>query len=242
MPGSPPEPRFAAASIADLDEPVRRYLTHAIREGAPSTAAVTLEMAGRVKVGAWLPFTAREECDGRSFRWRARVGWGRLAPLLVVDRYVAGAGATEGRLFERARLFHAAGEDTTRSAAGRAALEAIWAPAALLPHTGVAWRAESDTHIVAAWDVPPERPEVHLRIDGEGAVHSASALRWGNAGQKAFGYIPCGCDVRAERRFGDLVVPSAVTVGWWFGTPRHAPFFTAEIRSLRRADWSGAPD
>jgi hypothetical protein len=213
---------------------VRRYLAHAIGEGAPLTAGVTLEMSGRVKVGAWLPFTAREECDGRSFRWRARVGWGPLAPLRVVDRYASGAGATEGRLFGRTRPFHAAGEDTTRPAAGRAALEAIWAPAALLPHTRVAWRAESDTHIVAAWDVPPERSEVHLRIDGDGAVRSASVLRWGNAGQKAFGYIPCGCDVRAERRFGDLVVPSAVTVGWWFGTPRHAPFFAAEIRSLRR--------
>jgi hypothetical protein len=231
----PPAPRFAAASIAGLDQPVRRYFGRAIREGAPLTAGVVLEMAGSVRVGAWLPFTAREECDGRSFRWRARVGWGPLAPLLVVDRYAAGAGASEGRLFGRARLFHAAGEGTTRSAAGRAALEAVWAPAALLPHTGVAWRAESDTHIVAAWDVPPERPEVHLRIDGDGAVRSASALRWANAGQDAFGYIPCGCEVRAERRFGDLVVPSAVTVAWWFGTPRHAPFFTTEIRALRRA-------
>jgi hypothetical protein len=230
-----PAPRFSAASVVGLDEPVRRYFMHAIREGAPLSPGVEVEMAGRVKVGLWLPFTAREECDGRSFRWWARVGWGPLAPLQVIDHYVAGAGATEARLFGRARLFHAEGADTTRSAAGRAALEAIWAPAALLAHTGVAWRAESDTHIVAAWDVPPERPEVHLRIDDAGAMRSASALRWGNAGQDGFGYIPCGCEVRAERRFGDLVVPSAVTVGWWFGTPRHAPFFTAEVRDLRRA-------
>jgi hypothetical protein len=96
----------------------------------------------------------------------------------------------------------------------------------------VRWRADSDDEIVASFDVPPERPEVHLRIDALGAVQSASALRWGDAGQDAFGYIPCGCDVHAERRFGDVVVPSEVTVGWRFGTPRWAPFFRASIRSL----------
>jgi hypothetical protein len=70
-----------------------------------------------------------------------------------------------------------------------------------------------------------------VHIDDDGKVLSASALRWGNAGEAAYGYIPCGCRVHAERRFTD-VVPSEVTVGWWFGTPRWAPFFEASIRSL----------
>jgi hypothetical protein len=204
-----------------LDEPVRRYLEHALAD--PRVAAATrLTMRGRVKAGAWLPFAAVEELDGRSFEWRARVG-----PLTVVDRFSGGAGSTEGRLFGRMRLFGAADADTARSAAGRAALEAIWAPAALLPEHGAAWRAESDDHIVVSLDVPPERPEVDLRIDADGAVRSASAMRWNKDG-----YIPCGCEVRAERRFGDVVVPSAVTVGWWFGTPRWAPFFEATVVSL----------
>ena len=42
---------------------------------------------------------------------------------------------------------------------------------------GVTWRAASDDLIVASFDVPPERPEVALRIDGEGALVSASSLR-----------------------------------------------------------------
>jgi hypothetical protein len=108
----------------------------------------------------------------------------------------------------------------------------VYTPASLLPQRGVTWRAVSDDEIVASWDVPPERPELHLRIDGRGAVRSYHALRWGNSGQDEFGYIPCGCDVGAEGRFGDLVVPGSVAGGWWFGTPRCAPFFTAEIRDL----------
>jgi hypothetical protein len=69
--------------------------------------------------------------------------------------------------------------------------------------------------------VPPERPEVRARIDEHGAIQTVSALRWGNAGEKIFQYIPFGGDVHAERRFGDLVLPSSLSVGWWFDTPRY---------------------
>jgi hypothetical protein len=45
------------------------------------------------------------------------------------------------------------------------------------------------------------------------------------------GYIPCGGEVEAEQRFGDFAIASRVTVGWWFATPRWAPFFKADILS-----------
>jgi hypothetical protein len=96
----------------------------------------------------------------------------------------------------------------------------------------VTWRAETDGVIVARFDLPPERPEVRVHIDGHGAMRAVSALRWGNVGEKAFGYIPFGGEVHAERRFGDLVIPSSLSVGWWFDTPRYAPFFRAQISSL----------
>jgi hypothetical protein len=224
--------RFTACLLTGLDEPVRRYLSHAIRDGAELGAGVRLKMAGRIKVGLWLSFSARQECDARSFTWRARVGLGPLTALAVVDRFAQGAGSMDGRLLGRIKLFHADDEDTTRSAAGRAALEAVFTPASLLPQRGVNWRVESESEIVATWDVPPERPELHLRIDDQGALRSYRALRWGNVNQKEFGYIPCGCEVEAERRFGDLVVPSSITGAWWFGTQRQTPFYRAEIRGL----------
>jgi hypothetical protein len=45
------------------------------------------------------------------------------------------------------------------------------------------------------------------------------------------GYIRCGGEVEAEQRFGDLVIASRLTVGWWFETARWAPFFKAHILS-----------
>jgi hypothetical protein len=216
--------------MSDLDEPVQRFFNHAIRAGTALHGGMRLTMTGRIKVGTWLPFTAEQTADGRSFAWRARVGWGPITPLRVLDRYADSAGTTEGRLLGRFMLFHANDLDTTRSSAVRAALESfVFAPHSVLPDSGVAWRAETEDVIVARFDLPPEHPEVRARIDEQGAIRTIRALRWGNAGEKTFQYIPFGGEVHAERRFGDLVLPSSLTVGWWFDTPRYAPFFKAHI-------------
>jgi hypothetical protein len=54
-------------------------------------------------------------------------------------------------------------------------------------------------------------------------------MRWGDVGRPGFGYIPFGGEIHAERRFGSVVLPSRVSVGWWYGTPRYQPFFEATI-------------
>ena len=86
----------------------------------------------------------------------------------------------------------------------------------------------ADRNTVVRFDLPPERPEVHARIDERGALVSVRALRWGNPGRQPFGYLPFGCEVLAERSFGALTIPSRLSVGWWFATPRYAPFFKAD--------------
>ncbi|HEX2300587.1 MAG TPA: DUF6544 family protein [Pseudonocardiaceae bacterium] len=223
---------FIPDMLTGLDEPVRRYFSHAIREGAP-LGGVRLVMHGRIKAGIWLPFTAVEQCDGRSFVWRARVGWKAFAPLAVTDRFADGIGGTQIRLGNRVTLAQARDEDTARSAAGRAALESVvFAPTRVLPVQGVSWHAEQPEVIVADFALFPERPQVRVRLDEHGAVREVWAQRWGPLARRRFGYLPCGGVIHAERCFGDLVVPSKITVGWWFGTDRFTPFFRAEIDHL----------
>jgi hypothetical protein len=222
--------RFRPASLAILEEPVRRYFTHAVCDGAPLAARIQLTMVGRIKLGpVWLTFTAQQEFDGHEFAWKARAGLGPFKLLHVVDQYSTGAGSIDGRIFGRFSFLHADDENTTRAAAARGAVESIWVPASLLPDEGVTWRVENRNLIVSSFDVPPERPEVRLLIDDVGAVRSVSVMRWGNVDQDDYGYIPFGGHVSADRRFGDFVLPSRVSVGWWFGTRRFAPFFQAEI-------------
>jgi hypothetical protein len=64
-------------------------------------------------------------------------------------------------------------------------------------------------------------------------------MRWGRLPRGGYGYRSCGCDVLVERRFGDLVVPSEVTVAWdW---PGAAPFFRARVSDLAAATTSWPP-
>jgi hypothetical protein len=67
------------------------------------------------------------------------------------------------------------------------------------------------------------------RIDGDGRVLTSSLMRWDNGQHGRHGYIPCGGTILEDRRFGDLTIPSRVSIGWWYGTPRYKPFFEATI-------------
>jgi hypothetical protein len=222
--------RFDASVLSSCDEPVRRYFTHAIDHGAPLEPRMTLRMKGRIKLGLWLPFAAQQDCDGSSFLWRAQVPR-HVRFLTVTDSYAAGRACIDGRLLGALRMFHSDDQNIVRSAAARAATEGILAPIGILPSPTCIWHAESDNEIIVDLVLPPERPALHLTIDNDGAVRSVNLQRWGNAGGKAFGYIPFGGDVLAEKRFGDFVLPAHLRVGWWHGSERFNPFFDAEIIS-----------
>jgi hypothetical protein len=227
--------RFDAAVLARLDEPVRRYFTHALTDDAPLARSARLRLGGTIKVGVWLRFDSVWEGDGRSFSWRAICGPGPLRPLRVHDQFAAGVGLMDIRLrpplrrLPALKLLHVENEDAARSGAGRAALEALWVPGVLLPGRGVEWHAEADNLIVATWDVPPERPELHISIGPDGAVTCYRAQRWRD---RKSGYVPFGADVHAERTVAGATIPSRITAGWGHGTPSWAPFFEGEIDAV----------
>lgn len=235
-----PRTHFDPTSLAAVDEPVQRYFAHAIDSGAALDGGVRLKMAGRIKVGLWMSFVAEQEVVAHAFSWRAHAGLGPFKPLHVVDRFRDGSGSTDGRLLNRLTFMHADDENVARAGAARAAVESIWLPASLLPERGVEWRAEDSNLIVANLDVPPERPELRLSIDDAGAVRRVQVMRWGDVGREDFGYIPFGAYINEERRFGDVVLPSKVSVGWWFGTPRFSPFFEATVLGAERLDQAEA--
>jgi hypothetical protein len=231
--------RFDAAVPPGLDEPVRRYFTHALTDGAPLARRARLRLGGTIKVGVWLRFASVWEGDARGFAWRATCGPGPLRPLRVHDQFADGVGFMDIRLrpplrrLPALKLLHVENDDAARSGAGRAALEALWVPGALLPDRGVEWRAESDDVIVATWDVPPERPELHISIGPEGAVTSYRAQRWSDSKS---GYVPFGAEVHVERTFGGATIPSRITAGWGHGTPSWAPFFRGEVVAVEPID------
>src|SRR5512135_1367402 len=121
---------FDPAMTTGLPEPARRWLSHAIAPGTPLWSSVELTMHGRIKLGRWRPFTARQVLSPPGgYTWAATA---RLAGLPVTgyDRLSCGAGEMRWRLLRLIPVLTAAGPDITRSAYGRMAGEIALIPTA----------------------------------------------------------------------------------------------------------------
>jgi hypothetical protein len=163
---------FGGAELEGLPAPARRHLAQAIAPGTPLAVSARLRMRGRIRVGRWLPFRAREVLSPHhGFVWAARAA----GVIAGSDRYVDGAGGMDWKLAGLATVAHAEGADTSRSAAGRAAAEGMWAPTALLPRFGVRWSAEGPGEVRASWRIGEV---TGYRTFGGVAIPSAGRVGW----------------------------------------------------------------
>lgn len=224
---------FGDGEVAGLPDPVVRYLRAAIAPGAPLVRAADLDMRGRLRLdGRWLRLRAHEVlAPHEGFVWRARVA----GVIAGSDRYVGGRGQMAWRLLGLARVAHAEGEDVARSAAGRAAGEAVWVPTSLLPRFGVRWDVTSEHDLHARLKIDGIDVTLHLRTDADDRVEWVRFDRWGDPDETGeWGMHPFGFQVTETRRFGPFSIPAAGSAGWFHGTDRWADsrFFECDITSL----------
>jgi hypothetical protein len=190
-------------------------------------------MRGRIKMGRWWPFGAREVLSPHDgFVWWARAG----GVITGSDRYEDGAGVMDWKLAGLIKVVHAAGADVARSGAGRAGGEAMWVPTALLPRFGVEWSAQDDWNVTARFHVGTTPLVVNLRLDDEGRIESLVFDRWGDPdNSETWGWHPFGGEITGYRTFGTVNVPSDGRFGWFYGTDRwpDGEFFRYRITDLR---------
>jgi TusA-related sulfurtransferase len=224
---------FTEAELEGLPGPVRRHLAAAIAPGTPLVTSARLRMRGRIKVGRWLPFHAEETLDPHhGFTWTARAS----GLISGYDRYAGGQGQMRWKLLGVLPLMRADGPDVSRSAAGRAAAEAIWVPTALLPRFGVDWAAADERHVSARYRIDAVEVEVRYQLDAAGHVRSVVFDRWGDPdGTGVWGLHPFRGEITAYATFDGLSIPSAGNFGWFFGTDRwsQGEFFRYRITELR---------
>ena len=225
-----PADLFRQTYVADVPEPARRYLEHAIRPGTPLASAVRLRMRGSIKLGRWVRFEAEQVIHAdRGFMWAARVPFLKSPLIRGFDRLVDGAGEMRWKLFGIVPIMSASGPDVTRSAVGRMEAEAIWLPARLV-QDDVRWTARDEHHAVATFR--DSHNSLDFGIDDHGRLTSVMLQRWGNPDGGAFRLVDFGGRIEAERTFDGYTIPSRVRVGWYFGTPRfetEGEFFRATI-------------
>lgn len=226
---------FAADAAAGLPEPARRYLTAAIAPGTPLVRAASITMHGEIKLGPrWLHFDGEELlAPHQGFCWTARTRVG----ISGSDHYAEGKGAMDWRWLGIVPVMRADGPDVSRSAAGRAAGEAVWLPTALLPQAGTEWEDRSgDARAAARIDTDGHEIVLELTVDDHGRPRSVSFDRWGDPDDTGtFAMHRFGMDITDHGTFGGLTIPTAGVAGWHHGSDQwpSAAFFRYELTDVR---------
>ena len=230
-------PRYDPAMVADLPEIAQRYFARAIEPGTPLHRVVRLEMTGSfIMNGNAMPMTARQILapPAQGFVWQADIGAG-LMRFGGSDGYRRADGGEESwtkfwlhGLIPLARI--GGTRDHARAAATRVMMEAIWAPATLLPQSGAEWtQTGPDSAEVRFADTPGLEP-MRITFDAEGTPLEVVALRWTDANpDKVYRLQPFGGRLLETGRHGGFLIPTRVEMGNMFGTPDYAPFFLATI-------------
>lgn len=233
-----PQP-YDPTMVADLPEIAQRYFARAIEPGTPLHRMVRLEMEGSfIMNGNPMPMTARQILapPAQGFVWQADVGAG-LMRFGGSDGYHLAGGTEESwtkfwlrGLIPLARI--GGTEDHARAAATRVMMEAIWAPATLLPQFGAEWMQTGlDSAEIRFADTPGLEP-IQITFDAEGMPLQVVALRWTDANpDKTYRLQPFGGRILEMGRHGGFLIPTRVEMGNLFGTPDYAPFFLATITS-----------
>ena len=222
---------FDPSSLDSLPDPARRFLLRAMAPGTRLATSVEFGMIGEIWLdpdGDPLALTAEQILTPpRGFIWQAAAGRGALR-ITGFDRYGRGAGEMRWSLWGLLPVMRARGEDVTRSAAGRLAMEAVLLPSSLVPGTGVRWEEVDD--FSAAFHVAVDGEEVRtlLEVDADGRPVRVSAMRWSEAAGP--GYDRFVVEMSGEMEADGYRIPVHLEAGWRLGDPDEFRFFQATLQ------------
>ncbi len=233
----PATDRFDQSLITDLPEIAQRYFTHAIAAGTPLATTVEITMQGTFRLGSPgkvqdYAMQARQILSPPGdFVWIARMNRGVIR-FSGSDGLSNGHGWTRFWMFRALPLVQASGtEDIDRAAAARPALEAIWAPASLLPANGATWLQTGPDTARITYAGTAANP-IDMTLAPDGRVTQVVTERWSDVNPaKTFRLQPFGGTLTAEATFSGFTVPTAMLVGNNFGTTDFDGFFSATITS-----------
>jgi hypothetical protein len=206
-------------SETELPALVRRYLERVLPPEAGIPRQVRVMQVGEMRQkpgGRWLRFSAVEEfaVEEVGFAWRARFPIAPLVSLRVVDRYAAGEGQLDARLFGLVPLMRAQGQDVARGEALRYLAELPWVPQAMLANRQLEWR-ELDTETVeVATRVGSAREALRLQFDAAGDIIGTRADERPRAEDKQIVPRPWVGGYGDYGIVGGIRVPTRAEVRW----------------------------
>ena len=213
-----------------------RYLTHAIRPGAPLAGHAEITFHGSVRMrprAPWLSFRGRETIEvARAYHVIARAHLGPI-PVTTQDWYENGDTSARILLFGVIPVMTRHGSDAARSACGRLVVESTWLPSTFVPERGAQW-FESGGRLRLTMPIDNEDVQVTMRLESEGQLRELTLQRWSDLTDDGrYAWIPFASYTEAERTFGDYTVPTQLRASWWAGTDREFEFFRTVVDDIQ---------
>ena len=213
--------------LADLPDPVRRYLRYTGVVGKPFPGTIRLRQKGRMRPGPgqpWLPLDAEEHYSVQppGFVW---AGTARLGPLPVArarDMYADGAGRMLVKVASLWPVVDASGEQMDQAEMMRYLSEMIWFPAAFLADN-ISFEPVDDSSARVTLTDHGRTVTATMVFDQQGRLTGFVARRYRTAGRQQPGYVVHpGHRLRRVRR-----APAARPRQGDLQAPRRGPWSTS---------------
>jgi hypothetical protein len=165
------------SALQQLPPPVARYFRFALTDGQPMIRKARFRQSGVLRTATtsetWLSFTADHLIvpPAPGFLWNARVVLPVAMHIRVLDGYVAGAGSGRVSFLSAFAVSTESGlPELDAGALHRYLAEAVWAPTALLPQSGVAWSPIDERSALATLSDRGTTVSLEFRFGDDGAV------------------------------------------------------------------------
>jgi hypothetical protein len=236
-----PGAAFDPSMLNGLVEPARRYFKYVIGEAAPIRTVAVIRMSGELGLGTkdkpnYGPMQAEQIlAPPHGLVWKLDAGRG-FKRITGSDGFDGETSWVRFWLLDTFPVVRAGGtSDHARAAFGRVVAEAVfWAPAALLPNSGVTWEAIGADAARATVTHGGMTQTVDVTVADDGRPTMVVIPRWSDANpEKSYRLQPFGGYLSEFRDFDGYRLPTRVEGGNFIGTEQYFPFYKARIEELR---------
>jgi hypothetical protein len=221
------------AHLANLPEPVRRYLLLAGVVGRKNIRTVHLRQKGLFRLkpeGKWLPFAAEQwfGTEAPEFLWAARIRFLPFLNIVATDRFTGGHGRLVAQLFSF-KMADAAGPEVDHGELLRYLAEIVWFPTAWIsPH--IDWEGVDAKTAKATLNLPGISASMLLHFDEFGRLATFSTQRYMTEGGR-FLLRDWGGQCGDYQRVDGLLIPMKASVMWRLATGDFE-YFRGEITEI----------
>jgi hypothetical protein len=204
--------------IADLPDPVQRWLRYSDVIGREYPHTVRLKQEGEIRLEpdqAWMPFTAEQYyvTDPPSFIWKIDTRMMSVLPISGRDRYIDGHGNMNIRVLSTVSVVDESGPEMDQGTLLRYLNETMWFPAgAISPH--IEWEEIDANRALAQMTYGGTTVEAVFHFDDEGRITNMVAERYQDAGDGTFKFLPWKTPITDYGEFNGMHIPVAGEGVW----------------------------